>query len=262
MPVGDTVFLETISEVGSMYVEVYEGSTADCGSLPPAIYCSNSLSTTDEVLVGLTVGNSYLLRFFESGNDAFGTFEFCLHTPTPSCIPATFTLTADYTTCPAPPNINVEVTNLGTAASVDITNNISGSSVLNVGVGTHTLTGFAFSDMPTITVADNGNLTCLDTDTYTLPTACAPCPSSLSLIGTNIGDDSGPDNRADNESSGLITSTQTIDASAIIDYDSAIEIQLLPGFQTMLGAIFEAFIDGCNNGEGGSNAQGEDNKEN
>jgi hypothetical protein len=72
------------------------------------------------------------------------------------------------------------------------------------------------------------------------------------LSGTNSGDNSDANNMADNESSGLISSTQIIGATAVIDYDSATEIELLSGFETMLGAIFEAFIDGCNGGSGGS----------
>lgn len=58
---------------------------------------------------------------------------------------------------------------------------------------------------------------------------------------------------ADYETDGAIESTQTIDVSAIVDYDSAIEVNLLPDFETLLGAQFEAFIDGCNGGLGGQN---------
>lgn len=80
-----------------------------------------------------------------------------------------------------------------------------------------------------------------------------PCPLSLSLMGTNNGTNTGVNDMDDNESQGTITSTQQIAATAIIDYDSATEIILDLGFETFLGAVFEAFIDGCNNGMGGSN---------
>ena len=66
------------------------------------------------------------------------------------------------------------------------------------------------------------------------------------LIGTELG-------IADYETDGILESTQTIDFSAIVDYDSAIEVQLLAGFETILGAQFEGFIDGCNGGLGGQN---------
>ncbi len=55
----------------------------------------------------------------------------------------------------------------------------------------------------------------------------------------------------DYETDGVIESTQQIDFSAIVDYDSAIEVHLLPGFEAIQGAVFEAFIDGCDNGGGG-----------
>lgn len=58
---------------------------------------------------------------------------------------------------------------------------------------------------------------------------------------------------ADYETDGILESTQTIDFSSIVDYDSAIEVHLLPGFETVVGAQFEAFIDGCNGGIGGQN---------
>lgn len=79
------------------------------------------------------------------------------------------------------------------------------------------------------------------------------CPPTLNLTGTNAGDDTDANNMADNESSGTITSDQMILATAVIDYDSATDIELMPGFETIIGSVFEAFIDGCNGGAGGSN---------
>jgi|GEM_PF-2667264 len=80
------------------------------------------------------------------------------------------------------------------------------------------------------------------------------CAPSLTLSGVNNGSNTQPYNQNDNETDGVITSTQTISSNAIIDYDSGTEINLLEGFQTLLGAIFDAFIDGCDNGGGGNNA--------
>jgi len=58
---------------------------------------------------------------------------------------------------------------------------------------------------------------------------------------------------ADYETDGKIESTQVINTSAQVDYDSKISIELQPGFEVKGGAIFNAFIDGCNNGAGGVN---------
>lgn len=75
-----------------------------------------------------------------------------------------------------------------------------------------------------------------------------PCATSYNLTGIESA-------VADFESSGTISSTQTIESTASIDYDSATDIELNAGFEVILGAVFEAFIDGCNNGAGGVNLQ-------
>ena len=62
---------------------------------------------------------------------------------------------------------------------------------------------------------------------------------------------------ADYETDGILESIQLIDATGIVDYDSQIEINLLPGFEVVIGAQFMAFIDGCNNGAGGLNVKDE-----
>ena len=58
------------------------------------------------------------------------------------------------------------------------------------------------------------------------------------LTGTETG-------TVDYETDGTLESEQTIDATAVVDYDSAMDILLLPGFNTLPGALFTAFIDGC-----------------
>ncbi len=91
-------------------------------------------------------------------------------------------------------------------------------------------------------------------DTYGSCSACpSACPPSLSLTGTNTGDGSDADNVADNETDGNLSSDQTIAGTATVDYDSATDIDLLPGFETVIGAVFCAFIDGC----GGASADDE-----
>ncbi len=69
---------------------------------------------------------------------------------------------------------------------------------------------------------------------------------TLDLIGNESG-------IVDHETNRALQSIQEIESSAVVDYDSAIEINLAPGFETNLGGQFEAFIDGCNNGVGGQN---------
>lgn len=57
---------------------------------------------------------------------------------------------------------------------------------------------------------------------------------------------------ADYETDGKLESDQMINSTAIVDYDSGVEVLLLANFEVELGALFEAFIDGCNEGLGGT----------
>jgi len=72
----------------------------------------------------------------------------------------------------------------------------------------------------------------------------SPCPPDYTFAGNGglTGTETGT---IVYETDGIIESTQTIDATAVVDYDSGIEIDLLEGFQTIAGAEFHAYIDGC-----------------
>ncbi len=74
----------------------------------------------------------------------------------------------------------------------------------------------------------------------------------INFVGANalVGVETGI---ADYETNDAIESTQSIDATAIVDYDAAQQICLNAGFEVVQGAIFTAFIDGCNGGLGGEN---------
>ena len=58
-------------------------------------------------------------------------------------------------------------------------------------------------------------------------------------------------NMYDYETNGAIGSIQTIKSGTTVDYDSGTDITMYQGFTVELGAVFCAFIDGCN-GEGGA----------
>ncbi len=79
---------------------------------------------------------------------------------------------------------------------------------------------------------------CTDTSFTSVVVSAANYAGANALMGTESG-------TAMYETDGEIESTQTIDASAIVDYDSGTEIDLNPGFEVILGANFHAFIDGC-----------------
>ena len=110
----------------------------------------------------------------------------------------------------------------------------------------------------TITVSDNAgqdtgtlNSWCLDITTVSSNSG-TPCFSLLDhsngLMQTEIG-------VADYESGDWIITTlpTSIEPGASVDYDAVDFIELNGDFEVKLGAVFEAFIDGCNNGGGGNN---------
>lgn len=76
------------------------------------------------------------------------------------------------------------------------------------------------------------------------------CISSYSIFNSNriMKMESG---NADYETDGAIESSQLILSTAIVDYDSALSIEMLEGFEVELGGQFFSFIDGCNEGLGG-----------
>ena len=95
-----------------------------------------------------------------------------------------------------------------------------------------------------VIITDNSN--CTDTASITPFIVPANYQGANMIVGIETG-------IADYETDGVIESTQLIGSAARVDYDSATEINLLPGFETQLGAEFEAFIDGCDLGGGGLN---------
>ncbi len=107
---------------------------------------------------------------------------------------------------------------------------------------TYTTTSFAQDDVIGIEVTDTNGCTSYSFVTVQIINYTGP----NTLLGTETG-------IADYETNDIITSLQIIDASAIVDYDAAQQICMEPGFEVVQGAIFTAFIDGCNGGLGGEN---------
>lgn len=72
----------------------------------------------------------------------------------------------------------------------------------------------------------------------------APCPPDHTFNGNGglTGTETGT---VLYDTEGAIESTQIIAATAVVSYDSKISVSLLEGFQTIGGAEFHAYIDGC-----------------
>lgn len=91
--------------------------------------------------------------------------------------------------------------------------------------------------------------------TTAVPPSCDPnassCPPDYANGNALSGNENGAGN-PDYETDGPLESTQNI-TGGMVDYDSKIYVLLNPGFQITAGAVLCAFIDGCNNGNGGVN---------
>lgn len=136
-----------------------------------------------------------------------------------------------------------------------INGNVSPFSALSV------FDGMDPSGVWTITVADNEGI---DTGTFnswcvTATTIVPGVPCYTNLTNAN-GLQQVETGVADYESSDFISTTlnTVIQSTAKVDYDAANLIELNAPFEVQAGAEFDAFIDGCNNGAGGSNARGEE----
>lgn len=98
------------------------------------------------------------------------------------------------------------------------------------------------------TVTDMSDSNCTDSQTAVAPATCSdvdPCSIHVDLTGLEAG-------ILDVEAKS-IQSNQTINSTARVDYDAIDYILMTEKFNVELGAVFHAFIDGCNNGNGGVN---------
>ncbi len=180
----------------------------------------------------------------QSGNitvDIYPTFTPTAFNNSPACAAAPVTITATPTGAPE------------YIFFIDANNNgmYDVGEELQAGTSdTYTGTTFNDGDVVFVLVTNTDGCRFLANTTITiLPSndpACTPCPGNYAILGAEAG-------IADYETDGTIQSNQIILNGAVVDYDSGICISLDPGFEVQVGAIFEAFIDGCNGGLGGSN---------
>ena len=145
--------------------------------------------------------------------------------------------------------VSLDGSGMGSIVAADIDN----GSYDNTGITNMTVdfSSFTCSDLyfkyVTLTVSDvDGNTdNCVSSVTVEDPTGfCCPVAYSIAngnpLTGMQSID-------ADFETQTKIDSDQIINSGATVDYDATTEINLLAGFETILGVKFNAFIDGCGN---------------
>jgi len=167
------------------------------------------------------------------------------------CFATPAVISSDTPRCPGT-NITIDVSPAGMVNYVFF-NDVNQNGIMDTGEqmqsgANNQYVSATFSDGDMIGVMVENADGCVQIVNTTI--SLTPPDYTFAGFGGLIGNESGI---ADYETNGAIESTQTIDPTAIVDYDSAIEITLMANFETILGAQFEAFIDGCNNGLGGQN---------
>lgn len=212
-----------------------DGTDSDCDY--QGAFDQDYSSQTETVTFG---GNSFTHTNSASGENFVISYNlFCIPTIftanlsnySPSCI-------GPYTASPAGEQNYVFFEDTNTNGMQD-----TGEPILQSGTG-NTYSGAGITQGNTLGVTVTFNNGCSDTST------AVASPGNYHTASKLTGVQSGP---ADYESDDFIESIQTIDASAVVDYDSKISIELQPNFETQLGAVLEVFIDGCNGGAGGLN---------
>lgn len=133
-----------------------------------------------------------MVEGYSTNNGNFDLAITCV--PPPACIPATFTVANGDNNCPLEEFfIDVDVTALGTATSVNISDD-GGVVETAVGIGTYAIGPYSIGNFVNITVEDAAGDTCNATDSITTPTACPPandeCSGAIAVAcaGQYIGD--------------------------------------------------------------------------
>lgn len=103
----------------------------------------------------------------------------------------------------------------------------------NVGINFN----LGFGPQPLAVISNNINsASCL--------TSCAPCPTDLTLTGTET-------TTITHQAQNTLSSTQTIETTADVDYNAGNSITMLPGFYAKDGCVFETTLVSCSSNKNG-----------
>jgi len=176
--------IDLLNAAGSttdLYHSLWSGS---CGSLVNLL-CSDP---NNSVASGLTIGDTYYLRVYSwtSTSDQTTTFDVCISTE--SCVIPVATVAVDPSGCPNGPSVTVDITDFGSATSIDITDDQGSSSLTVNAVGTYSYGGYPDGTTVVITLtfsdANGGNTDC-DLQSSAITLTCPPsnddCPNAISL---------------------------------------------------------------------------------
>lgn len=206
-------------------VAIYEGNT--CTNLEEVFCTKNPLRCDGKMdVVDLIPTQMYYLQITTPQNQAhLVEGDFCLEIED---------ITTPYMEMPLDVQVNVNCTGEGTA---QLMINVVGGS------GNYTMQGETESDVLSIgyqyVIVATDNVTgCEQSITGMIDCGASACPPSLTLGDIETA-------TTQYETSGTIISDQVIEATADIIYDAGTTIELNAGFETKLGAVFHAYIEGC-----------------
>ena len=176
-PANGTV--EFVSGAGSPGITVFDGT---CGTFTEVL-CLNNTSGT---ISGLTGGTTYYAMIWT--DSAQTAAEFCLYYL--NCTPAT----VNYTVVNDCDNsggfmIDVEITDLGTATNITVSNDQDATTHAVTATGTVQFGPFTNGTDVVITVADDADATCNQSSSALTQVACPPANDNLcNAIALNVGD--------------------------------------------------------------------------
>lgn len=155
------------SEAAGVYTEV-----GTCGNGWPKSY------------TGLVQGNTYYLRAWDYGNDNIGTFTLCGYYLTCTVPVATYTVVSDCASGTDQFFVDVDVTNMGSATTLNISDNQGNTDTANA-TGVVRFGPYANNTSVIITVANSTNAACTITSTARTQTVCPPvndtCAGAIDL---------------------------------------------------------------------------------
>jgi len=184
--------IDLLNAAGSttdLYHSLWSGP---CSSLVNLL-CSDPNSS---VASGLTIGDTYYLRVYSwtSTSGQTTTFDVCISTE--SCVIPVATVAVDPSGCPNGPSVTVDITDFGSATSIDITDDQGSSSLTVNAVGTYSYGGYPDGTTVVITLtfsdANGGNTDC-DLQSSAITLTCPPsnddCVNAIAIpVGEMICD--------------------------------------------------------------------------
>ncbi|MDF1697604.1 MAG: hypothetical protein P1U56_17295 [Saprospiraceae bacterium] len=164
---------------GSPGIAVYQGP--DCANAAPLTGKCVSPLENGGTVYGLTPGEDYWAMVWTNKPYTFN-IEFCIYSS--DCIVPDFTAVVNDNSCPDL-EVTIDVFELGTATSVDVTCDIGLDSYSDVGTGTYKFSGYSpgVEDVITFYVADHNDPSCIDSIEVTIQDSCIPNCSEGQTIG-------------------------------------------------------------------------------